>query len=137
MTMCRTNALFAIPAHSGLSGASTLPLDNEEAAYELPLRWTRRLPKVVLHPTAFASRWPEELEEESCFATYVGEAGREGAYCVTFLGDVAPVYQIPELDLEDPVISCSFLSRITVTARVKVQPGRLSLVMPSVLEEGE
>jgi hypothetical protein len=91
---------------------------------------------MVLEPTMLAERWLSHANEASTLLTELGVIGGT-QYELIDLHGTRPVAEIERPDIETSLVRCTPNVRLRITARITVRRGRLSLVVPPVLQEAE
>ena len=92
---------------------------------------------VVSNPTVGAAKQGYVSHGGSSFVTYLMPLRGQTRYRMVDITDAAIVVKQEDLDEFTPIFSLKPWSRIRVRAKVTVRPGRLSLIVPDVLEEAE
>lgn len=140
MSVIETNRLYTTtdwPDPTGATSSSvTQGLSDRDALVWASSRW-RAPTEEVLAPTAWGPNLPADLGRNSVFSTYGRTKTGKPMYSVIDLRGALPFEAPPEQELETPILSLRPRSRMTVKAKVQVQAGRLSLVIPDVLREEE
>jgi len=141
MSAAQTNTLYRTPNPPRASGATSLRrlemFDDlgECAAPPQP----RGLPVGVFirNAAVWSERYFVAPEQGSTLIGCLAPKQYGGAFDWSGLTEVIRLREALDLDLGAPVVSSHHVSRIVVRARVTIRTGRLNLVVPEILTEGE
>ena len=134
-TLCETPDWFGSSTTASLQ-QSVPPNEAEEDAWIHG--WRDAVGAFVLcDPTVAAAMDAVQPDPESDLVTYLTSREDQRRYYVIDMSDALSFLQYENLEQPVSILSLKPCSRKSVTAKVSVRRGRLSLVVPDALEEGK
>jgi len=141
MSQTCANTLFRTSDWHGSSTITafqqTVPPDEIEEDVRIPDWRQPWAGSVLCGPTITAAIDAFEPDPGSDLVTYLTSRKSQRRYCVLDMSDALSFLQYEDFEPPAPVLSLKPRSRRSVTAKVSVRPGRLSLIVPETLEEAE
>ncbi len=139
MSQTCANTLYRTSDFPGVSDATCFhqaePPDEIEERRSVR-GWCEAL-AMVSNPTVGAAKRACEPHGGSDFVTYFMPLRGQTRYRIVDMTDAAIALEQEDLDEFAPILSLKPWARIRVRAKVTVRLGRLSLIVPDVLEEAE
>jgi len=139
MSLALANTFYRTSDLLGVSNATCFQQVESDVEAEgpqwIPDSWESVV--VAPNPTVGAVEQGYELRGESCFVTYLMPLRGKTRYQVIDMVSAPVTVAQEDLEQPAPILSLKPWSRIRVRARVTIRRGRLSLVVPDVLEEAE
>ena len=141
MTATQTGSYYRRATVCGASSAlsSRWLRQVQEPVDEPPARtsWGPQAAFIVLDPTMLPQRWSSHANAASTLLTRLGQMVEGTQYELIDLHGTWPVAEIVRPDIEASLVRCTPNARRRITATITVRRGRLSLVVPPVLQEAE